>query len=120
MQQPCGGATKTMKPPPIIIYQVRDYDTIYRYLNTTLELNFKITLLNNGDLKLNVDPEEHYRTASKMLTEAQFLWSTYENKQTRPTRVVVRKLHSSCTSDQIAHDLRQNGYQIIEAVNILK
>ena len=120
MQQPSGGAIKTMKPPPIIIYQVRDYDTIYKYLNTTLELNFKITLLNNGDLKLNVDPEEHYRTASKMLTEAQFLWSTYENKQTRPIRVVVRKLHSSCTPDQIVHDLRQNGYQIIEAVNILK
>ena len=55
-----------------------------------------------------------------MLTEAQFLWSTYENKQTRPIRVVVRKLHSSCTPDQIVHDLRQNGYQIIEAVNILK
>ena len=38
MQQSSGEATKTMKPPPIIIYQVRDYDTIYRYLNTKLEL----------------------------------------------------------------------------------
>ena len=77
MQQSSGEATKSMKPPPIIIYQVRDYDTIYRYFNTKLELKYKITLPNNGDHKLNVDTEDHYRTASKMLTEAQFLWSTY-------------------------------------------
>jgi len=120
MQQSSGEATKSMKPPPIIIYQLRDYNTIYRYLNTKLELRYKITLLNNGDLKLNVDTEDHYRTASKMLTEAQFLWSTHENKQTLPMRVVVRKLHSSCTPDQIVQELRQKGYQIMDAVNILK
>jgi hypothetical protein len=56
-----------MKPPPIIIYQVRDYDAIYSYLNTKLDHNYKITLLNNGDLKLNVDTADLFRTASKML-----------------------------------------------------
>jgi TFIIF-interacting CTD phosphatase-like protein len=80
MQQSNCEAAKPMKPPPIIIYQVRDYDIIYRYLNTKLEHKYKITLLNNGDLKLNVDTEDLYRTASKMSTEAQFIWSTYENK----------------------------------------
>jgi hypothetical protein len=77
IQQPSSEAAKPIKPPPIIIYQVRDYDAIYRYLNTKLDHNYKITLLNNGDLKLNVDTSDLY---SKMLTEAQFKWSTYENK----------------------------------------
>jgi len=67
-----------------------------------------------------VDTADLYRTASKMLTEAQFKWSTYENKQTRPIRVVVKKLHSSCKPDQIVHELRQKGYHILDAVNILK
>jgi hypothetical protein len=67
MQQPNCEAAKPMKPPPIIIHQVRDYDIIYRYLNTKLEHKYKVTLLNNGDLKLNVDTEDLYRTASKML-----------------------------------------------------
>jgi len=100
----------------VIIYQVRDYDTIYSYLNTKLEDNYKITLLNNGDLKLNVDTADLYQTASKMLTEAQFKWSTYENKQTRPIRVVVKKLHSSCKPDQIVQELRRKGYHILDAV----
>jgi len=55
-----------------------------------------------------------------MLNEAQFIWATYENKQTRPTRVIVKKLHSSCTPEQIVQELRRKGYQIIDAVNILK
>jgi hypothetical protein len=96
MQQLSSEAAKPIKPPPILIYQVHDYDSIYNYLNMKLDHNYKITLLNNGDLKLNVDTADLYRTALKMLTEAQFKWSTYENKQTRPIRVVVKKLHSSC------------------------
>jgi hypothetical protein len=80
IQQPSSETTKPITPPPIIIYQVRDYDTILNYLNTKLVHNYKITLQNIGDFKLNVDTANHYRTASKMLTEAQFKWSTYENK----------------------------------------
>ena len=119
-QRPDQTAAKNPKPPPIIIYQVRDYDVVYKYLNTKLEQKCRITLQNSGDLKLNVDTEEHYRMASMMLNEAQFIWSTYENKQTRPIRVIVKKLHSSCTPEQIVQELRRKGYQILDAVNILK
>jgi len=87
---------------------------LYNYLNTKLEQKYRITFLKSGDLKLNVNTEEQNRTASKKLNEAQFIWSTYENKL-RPIRVIVKKLHNSCTSEP-----RQTGYQIIDAVNTLK
>jgi hypothetical protein len=119
-QRPDQAAVKNPKPSPIIIHEVRDYDVVYNYLNTKLEQKYMITLLNSGDLKLNVDTEEHYRTASKMLNEAQFPRSMYENKQTRPIRVTVKKLHSSCTPEQIVQELRRKGYQILDAGNILK
>jgi len=73
-QQPKHAAAKTIKPPQIIIYQVRDYDIVQNYLNRKLEQCYKITLLNSGDL--NVETEDHYRTASKMLNEAKFTWSS--------------------------------------------
>jgi DNA-binding response OmpR family regulator len=120
MQQPSSEAAKPIEPPPIIINQVGDYNAIYSYLNTKLDHNYKIILLNNGDLKLNVDTAYLYRTASKMLTEAQFKLCTYENKQTRPIRVVVKKLNSSCKPEKIIQELRQKGYHILDAVNILK
>ena len=56
-QQPKHEAAKPPKPPPIIIYQVPAYDVVYNYLNTKVEHSFRITLLNSGDLKLNVDTE---------------------------------------------------------------
>lgn len=93
---------------------------IYNYLNIKRVQNYRITLLNSGDLKLIVNTEDRYRTTSKMLNEARFIWFTYENKQTRPTRVIVKKLHSSCTPEQIVQELRRKGYQITDAVNILK
>jgi hypothetical protein len=83
MQQTNCEAAKPMKPPPIIFHQVRDYDIIYRYLNKKLGHKYKITLLNNGDLKFNVDNEDLYRTASKMLTEAEFIWSTNQTHTSR-------------------------------------
>ena len=73
-------------------------------------------LLNSEDLKLN---EGHYRTASQML-KATLTWSSHENKQTRPIRVIVKRIHKSCTSDQIVQDLRQRRYKITDKVNILK
>jgi hypothetical protein len=67
-----------------------------------------------------VETEDHYRTASKILNEAKFSWSSYENKQTRPIRVIIKRIHESCTPNQIVQDLHQRKYKIIDAVNILK
>ena len=67
-----------------------------------------------------METEDHYRTASKMLNEAKFTWSSYENKQTRPIRDIVKRIHQSCTPDQKVHDLHQKRYNIIDSVNILK
>jgi tRNA splicing ligase len=69
---------------------------------------------------LNVETEDHYRTASKVLNEAKFTWSSYENKQTTSIRVIIKMIHQSYTPDQKVHDLRQKKYNIINSVNILK
>lgn len=111
---------KVPKPPPIMIYQVEDYEYVYKFLNRKLENCYKVTLMNNGILKMNVDTEEHYRVATEMLNEAKFNWSSYENKQTRPIRVVAKKLHKTCKPEQIVQELNHRGYKIINAVNILK
>jgi hypothetical protein len=67
-----------------------------------------------------VETENHYRTASKMLKETKFSWSSYENKQTRPTRVIVKRIHESFTPNRIMQDLHQMRYKITDAVNILR
>jgi len=44
---------------------------------------------------------------------------TYEDKHTRPIRVMARKLHRSCNPGRIVSDLQARGYKVIDAVNKL-
>ncbi|KAF5275629.1 hypothetical protein FQA39_LY06741 [Lamprigera yunnana] len=45
---------------------------------------------------------------------------TYENKQERPIRVMVKNLYRSCKPTKIVDDLRTKGFKAVDAVNKLK
>lgn len=47
-------------------------------------------------------------------------WHTYENKQTRPIRVMARNLHPSCSPEMIKEDLGNKNFKILEVVNKFK
>ena len=59
-----------------------------------------------------METEDHYGTASKMLKEAKFTWTSYENKQTRPIRVIVRRVNKSYTPDHIVQDLARGDIKL--------
>lgn len=77
-------------------------------------------MLNNEQVKVNVEDPDEYKNLTKILSGSNYSWHTYENKQTRPIRVVAKKLHYSCKPERIIEDLRNMGFEIIEAVNMLK
>lgn len=45
---------------------------------------------------------------------------TYENKQTRSVKVLVRGLHQTCKTETIKTDLLTKGLKIEKVTNILK
>lgn len=65
-----------------------------------MQPNCKATLLNNDQVKLNVENEDEYRKLTKHLNEESFYWHSYENKQTRPIKVMTRKLHLTCEPEK--------------------
>ena len=52
-------------------------------------------------MKINTNNEANYRLLIKTLNEKNSQWHSYENKQFRPIRVMVKKLHQSCKVDGI-------------------
>jgi len=48
-----------------------------------------------------------------------FNFHTYENKQSRPIRVMAKNLHHSCKSENIIKNLRDGGFKINMADNKL-
>lgn len=80
----------------------------------------KVTTLNNNVWKINVSDSDTYRSLAQKLNTEKIQWYSYENKNERPIRVMARGLHASCTIEDVQEDLRNRGYQILDAVNIIK
>ena len=77
--------------------------------------------MNKNSIKINVLQECGFRQLTKALNnQNQFQWYTYENKQIRPIKVIVKKLHHSCKPNDITNYLQEHGYNALEAVNKLK
>ena len=55
-----------------------------------------------------------------ILLEGRYAWHSYEDKHTRPIRVMARNLHHSCNPGRIVSDLQASGYKATDAVNKLK
>lgn len=110
---------KARAPPPVVVIQVVKYDTLYKLLEER-QINARTTLVNKRDVKINVDNDENYRKLTALLNEAKAEWYSYENKQTRPIKVVAKYLHQSCKEDCILSDLKNKQYKILEVTNILK
>lgn len=111
---------KISPPPPINIVGQSDYSKLLPILKETLQTNFKVTSLHNNTWKINVNDSDGYRTLSKKLNTEKIEWYTFSNKLDRPIRVVARGLHPSCTKEDVMNDLKEKGFKILDATNIIK
>ena len=80
----------------------------------------KYTSYNKDNWKVIVEEGDEYRSVTEELSKHQIQWHSYENKATRPIKVVARGLHSSCSPEEVVEDLVQKGYQALDAVNLFK
>lgn len=110
---------KKLNPPPVILSNMENYKVIKQSLQEK-NLQFKANLMNNNQLKINADSETDYRNITAFLNDTQREWHTYENKQTRPIRVMARHLHHSCTPEEIKDELKNKGFKIMDVVNMIK
>jgi len=104
------------KPPPVILSNAEDYSEVKRTLEAQ-KVRFTANLMNNNQIKINVDNEHEHRDLTKTMNAANWQWHTYENKQTRPIRIMVRNLHPSCKPEEIKTELTNRGFQILDVVN---
>jgi len=76
--------------------------------------------MKGGSIKINVADEEVYRMMTNILLEGRYAWHSYEDKHTRPIRVMARNLHHSCNPGRIVSDIQARGCKVIDAANKLK
>ena len=81
---------------------------------------FIIKLLNNNIYKINVFCSDSYRAITKVLNLEKISWYSYENKQSRPIKIVVKNLHHSWNSSEIIDNLQSQNFKVISAINKLQ
>lgn len=81
---------------------------------------FTTQILASGGIIVNVYTDTLYRAVAKMLLEEKFNFHTYENKNYKPIRVMIRHLHPTTDPEDIITELRVKHQLPAErAVNII-
>lgn len=104
---------KSDKPPNITVCAPK-----LEILNAVLkDIPHKKTFIaGTNNVKLTLPSGEEYCKIRKIFDESQikFEWFTYENKQTRPLKVMARGIHPETSIDDIRDDLVSQGFNVNE------
>lgn len=83
-------------------------------------IQYKVNMLNNNQLKINVEEDVEYRELTKAINNAKLEWHSYESKLTRPIKVMARNLHPTCESQDIKEELKTKGFKVLDVINKYK
>ena len=107
------------KPPPVIISKINNYEKLMDRLSND-EIEFQATMMAGEKVKLNTNDEKGYRKLTQVVKDMKVEWYSFENKQSRPIKVVVRNLHQTCRQEIIKMELVKKGLKILEVHQIIR
>lgn len=114
IQQP-----KIDKPPPIFVHGVINYREMVKNFTAVLEEEQIITkALTNNVIKVNVRTTDNFRKLIKHMKDANIIHHTYQLKEERAYRVVIRHLHQSTPIEEIQDELESKGFKVRNIVNV--
>ena len=106
------------KPPPIFIHGVINYDEMTKHIREIAEDEQHHTKsLANDVIKLNCTTPETYRKIIKHFKENNTYYHTYQLKEERAYRVVIRYLHHSTDINELRQELAELGHKARNIVN---
>lgn len=107
------------KPPPIYIQNVTNYPLMVdSILTVLLETEFICKTQLNNTVKVNTSSTEAYRELVRFLRQQDISHYTYQLRNERAYRVVIKNLHHSAGIDDIKDELENKGFQIRNITNI--
>lgn len=107
------------KPPPIIIPNVSDIKTMLNNFSKIVSSNdFTYKSLRDGQVRLMAKSLKSYRVIVKYLDDKKIMFHTYQLKQERAYRVVIKNLHFSTPISLIKDELQSLGHQVRNIINI--
>ncbi|KAK9505449.1 hypothetical protein O3M35_009507 [Rhynocoris fuscipes] len=107
------------KPPPIYINNIAQYVDFCRTLSQLIGANSFECKARTSDIKLNVSTAEAYRTVIKYLVENNADFHSYQLKEDKAYRVVLRYLHHSTPLEEIKSEIEELGFKVRAVSRVL-
>ncbi|KAJ8710010.1 hypothetical protein PYW07_009376 [Mythimna separata] len=112
-------ALKVPKPPPIILYGIEDLTKLTELLESVAnKADFKYKIINKNQLRINCINVEVYKSIIKIVRDKGLIGHTFNRKDNKPHRVVIKNLHHSTPISSIKETLEETGNTVIgEIIN---
>lgn len=109
------------KPPPIFIPQVRNVKTMLEEIGQMVPLSsLTYKALKDGHVKLNVKSVDEFRKVQSFLLSKKVQFQTFQVKQERAFRVVLKNIHHSTALDDIRDVFENLGHKVRGIINVKK
>jgi len=97
---------RSHKPPPIYVYDVTNYRAMTQYLTEFLEEEqYYCKALPNETVKINVTTSDSFWSLIKRLQDDKIVHPTYQIREERAYRVVIRHPHHSIPPHEFQTEL---------------
>lgn len=112
--------TETLpKPPPIFVHGVMDYAKMILALSDVAETEqYTTKSLANNMVKINANTSDTYRKLITFMKTSNIVHHTYQLKEDKAYRVVIRNLHPTMPVGEIKELIEQNGFPVRSVSNI--
>jgi len=110
--------TKSPKPPPIFIAGVHNIKTLKELLVAVSGDDFELKVLNGNEVKVQPKSADKYRTIINALIEKHTEFHTYQPKEERCFRTVLRVMHYSTDEEDKNTAIEHHGHTVINVHNI--
>lgn len=113
-------ATKLSKPPPIVLYGIEDLNKLTELLETAAQRDqFTYKTVNKTQLRISTIDIDVYKKLISLIRENKLIGHTFNRKDKRCYRIVVRNLHPSTPLNVIKEDIKATGNTVCgEIINV--
>ena len=107
------------KPPPIFVHGVVNYREMVKQIHVLVENEQYYTKsLANNVVKINCNTSDTYRKLVREFKEKNIYHHTYQLKEERAYRIVIRYLHYSTDTEDIREELLRLGHKARNIINV--
>lgn len=111
---------KKIKAPPIFVSGVQNIKPLQKLLDNIAQGCYTLKILNNDQVKIQSNKSEKYLPIITALKEKNTEFFTYQRKENRNFKVVLRNLHPSVEIQEIKEELKAKGHNVLRINNIIQ